>query len=370
MVDHYSVLGVAADASAQEIQSAYRRLQKDYHPDRYAHLAPEMRARAEQKSQIVNESYAVLSDPEKRNEHDHKMAEWDGPVSSDGIPIIVIGQASIERYLLMDDERYASAIADQERMANEIAGYDESVYEIVKEAVDEGVDTPRTRRAWRDVLARRHQYLAFREACWWDRIGGRDHITDDTPEGYAQLTEGNLESLRERQKGQLAAALLPLAQQRLLPAAKDAPDVPAQDVVALTLQTADRRFDEAAAQILQLAHEREEIAQHRLDAVEPVYHNCSQIRSELVIVRLLFGDTQTRPNAFRLSGGSVAQVAESALDLPEGVGLDTLDVDDDEQMQLLEQHGVGVISYRHAEGIDIQEELSALLTAYYEPLLD
>lgn len=65
--DYYQVLGVARDASQEEIKKAYRKLAMKYHPDRNPGDAE-----AEKKIKEVNEAYAVLGDEEKRRDHDSK----------------------------------------------------------------------------------------------------------------------------------------------------------------------------------------------------------------------------------------------------------------------------------------------------------
>lgn len=63
-VDHYAVLGVPRDASAEEIRSAYRKLARQHHPDVSA--APE----AAERFKEISQAYQILSDPEKRQRYD------------------------------------------------------------------------------------------------------------------------------------------------------------------------------------------------------------------------------------------------------------------------------------------------------------
>ena len=62
--DYYGILGVARDATAEDIKKAFRKLARKYHPD----VSREKDAEARMKE--VNEAYAVLSDPEKRAAYD------------------------------------------------------------------------------------------------------------------------------------------------------------------------------------------------------------------------------------------------------------------------------------------------------------
>jgi hypothetical protein len=62
---YYDVLQVERHASPEGVRAAYRRLAQKYHPDKMPGNANAVRAMA-----AINAAYDVLSDPERRAEHD------------------------------------------------------------------------------------------------------------------------------------------------------------------------------------------------------------------------------------------------------------------------------------------------------------
>jgi molecular chaperone DnaJ len=63
--DFYAVLGIPADASADEVKKAYRKLARKHHPD-----ANSGDQSAERRFKEIGEAYAVLSDAEQRQQYD------------------------------------------------------------------------------------------------------------------------------------------------------------------------------------------------------------------------------------------------------------------------------------------------------------
>jgi len=63
--DYYKILGVGRDADERDIKRAYRKLTKEFHPDKaVARGIP--KEEAEKKMASINEAYETLSDPELR----------------------------------------------------------------------------------------------------------------------------------------------------------------------------------------------------------------------------------------------------------------------------------------------------------------
>lgn len=71
---HYDNLKVARNAPQEVIRAAYKTLSQKHHPDRNGNSAESQRV-----MKILNESYAVLSDPEARRRHDVWIVEQESP---------------------------------------------------------------------------------------------------------------------------------------------------------------------------------------------------------------------------------------------------------------------------------------------------
>ena len=68
--DYYGTLGVDKGATAEEIQKAYRKLARKYHPD------INKSSEAENRFKEINEAHEVLKDPDKRAKYDRFGSAW------------------------------------------------------------------------------------------------------------------------------------------------------------------------------------------------------------------------------------------------------------------------------------------------------
>ena len=80
---YYKTLGVAENATADEIKKAYRALAMKWHPDRWATGTEEEKKKAEDEFKKVAEAYDTLGDETKKQQYDLGYGSNDGGFGSD-----------------------------------------------------------------------------------------------------------------------------------------------------------------------------------------------------------------------------------------------------------------------------------------------
>lgn len=70
-INYYTVLGVEENATDRQIQAAFRRAAFEHHPDRHNNDGT-----AQETTILLNEAYEVLSDPDRRAEHDRRLRRY------------------------------------------------------------------------------------------------------------------------------------------------------------------------------------------------------------------------------------------------------------------------------------------------------
>ncbi|MBN1571066.1 MAG: DnaJ domain-containing protein [Acidobacteria bacterium] len=99
----YDILSVAPEAGHDDIQAAYHKMAKQFHPDRFQskHYSDETRSKAEQVFTYINKAYMTLKDPVFRTDYDEKRLRKESKVEAE-LKARAGGQA--------DDEKTAEAI--------------------------------------------------------------------------------------------------------------------------------------------------------------------------------------------------------------------------------------------------------------------
>ena len=92
--DFYTVLGLPSNATKRQIRERFLELAREQHPDR---IQGEKKAQAELDFQAITEAFNVLSDPERRREHDLAMAGPGGSEMSEVNQAAQVAQVYLKR---------------------------------------------------------------------------------------------------------------------------------------------------------------------------------------------------------------------------------------------------------------------------------
>ncbi len=148
-INYYDVLGVSREASQSEIRNAYRSLAKERHPDHPGGSAEEF--------SLLQEANAVLSDPNRRRQHDEAL---DLAHAADQLAGLNFDFDSAEDELSAKRrERESSGPSLGERLRGRFGRKEEDPYEALRrEARDSGGGSGRRTRGRYEV----------REARWYE----------------------------------------------------------------------------------------------------------------------------------------------------------------------------------------------------------
>src|SRR5918993_3314077 len=141
-INYYEVLGVPREASQAEIRNAYRNLAKERHPDHPGGSAEEFSR--------LQEANAVLSDPNRRRQHDEAL---DLAHAADQLAGLNLDFGSVEDELSAKRrERESSGPSLGERLRDRFGRKEEDPYEeLRREARDTGRGSGRSTRGRYDV---------------------------------------------------------------------------------------------------------------------------------------------------------------------------------------------------------------------------
>ena len=371
MIDFYAFLGIERDADEDTIRSALRIKTKEYHTDRYQDLAPELKAQADQKMRVVNLARETLSDAEKRAEYDKQLAEWDGPISLDGHPIIDLSKPYFSATRLL-----SGAIEDpditqrREEMARQFSGYDFKTFSLLERLYRESSPPSQDlEAAYREALRKRDLYLAIQSKFMWEVLGCHNRPSD------TQLTTSHAVSTEEeltRAQSQIEADVenkIALVQGGALKVLGPVGEDVTQDIIDNPKQALacyqgliKERFEAGAGKIRQIAREREEVIGQRMKLLQYQYWP-EQNNFFPHLLACLRVKEQQLWMAFQLKGVNTVE-SDDSIDTE---SLATLTSCEEEAKGWVER-GYNILLVNLEENLSYLEQLKTLLSQHFERL--
>lgn len=295
LVDWYAVLGVPRDADTATINAAFRERAKLYHPDRYAHLAPEFQTTAEHRVKVFTEAHRILMDAVKRQEFDSTLASWTGSLSKDGTPIMTLGKKHPSALRLLEDPGN-ERMQQFDKQARMLSGYNESVFRIIEQQVDNAkargeIPSPELVEAYRAALHQKDTYLTVREEALAEVIGME--LPESRLLERGEVITASLETHRKEIPLKLASGLVALNEQgkiRLLgPGGTETK--PDADMLANLQHKALERFEHHAERLREASLERAKVIKKRLAQLNIRYTPPEQdIEPQLILILILGED--------------------------------------------------------------------------------
>lgn len=140
--DYYSVLGVPRDATTKQLKERFRALVRERHPDRF-HGAE--KADAEAAFQSITEAFNILTDPERRRQHDESLK---GPAKQDRHNPLDAAKLFVSRGLkALNDASYLDAAGNFNRAVEIDPNHVRAWFLLARTAMREERWLPKAREA-------------------------------------------------------------------------------------------------------------------------------------------------------------------------------------------------------------------------------
>jgi len=364
LIEYYALLGVERGASVEEIIKAYRTKQKQYHPDRFQGLAPELLGQAEDQSNLINEAYAVLGDEAKRREYDQKLADWKKPLSKRGEVIINLNESHFSFAALFENLGADPEAREQEAetLALQFSGFEKATFEFFRKQAESSTGIPpELKVAYLEQLERRDLYLSLREGFLWDSMGQCNHAPLPSLEYREQMQE-DLGAIKHQALQNIVQQVLLLAagERVLLPAPEGlGENVDASKVLAHYTARLDEHFERQTALLEPLAAEREQILEARFKTgAEIIYHPDTVVYTAKLVVKMKKDDGSSVWVVFEFKGNRIVG------DKPDGLE----ELDNPEVAKDWMSRGYTILSFRAIQGVDFRNQLERVLNMHAEKI--
>jgi curved DNA-binding protein CbpA len=369
IVNLYAVAGAEQGATEPEIKTALNDRAKEYHPDRLQGLAPEFQEKGERIAKLLNRARGILLDTDKRTAYDEILTTWDGPVSTDGTPVVSIARLQEVQLQGKTPEEVEAMFAEQVEQIAGMTGYRPSRLSFLEKMVEQADDdvADELRDEYEDALLQKDRALAIEEAERSRALGLPDIQEQNYTAalGYGEETAAKLTEARAKKEANLQ--LLALggvgAKLALLTGEVTEPSASLVTESPMSLEL-PAYYGQQAARVQQIANERDAITDKRLENLVPIYPE-AELQAELK-GSLIIGVATSKGHYWL---GAKLNIEQDSADFQQ-VG--------DEVKALLNQgdyaaviaRGHGVVLVKPMEHIDIQDLLGVAIGKYtdkYKP---
>lgn len=369
IIDLYQVANVEPDAEAEAIKRALIERIKEYHPDRLRGLAPEFRSKGERLVPLLNRAKVILLDTDKRTEYDGIMAEWDGPVSKDGTPIVQIGDAIRHDAANKTPEELELAIGEQHEAATTIFKHDPAQQNMLATLFESatGDMKEQLRDALDAALLAEDQVLATTQDTRAQLLGMPENSLLMIGEDHTEKVALAIEAVRATQTEEYKRRALGGVSTRLALLAGSTPEEQSSSDIVPIRAIGDyglpAYYDEQAKQLAEAAEQRQSIVEKRLELFEPRYP-IAELQTEAHPNFVVGVATEKSPEDYKWIGFhfDVDTVALNNIGLPDEI-MAALDAS---QYEAVYKSGINILTFTSKEQIDLRTMLDVAYNKHLE----
>lgn len=273
IVDFYALAGIEPEAVETDIRTALNQQVKQYHPDRLEGLAPEIKEKGERIAKLLNRARGILLDSDSRTEYDNILSEWDGPISTDGTPVITIErayEAEMEWKTPAEVEAHFIELTEQ---INTLTNYNPHRLAFLETLIADGEPSDELRAEYEDALLQKDRALALEEAERSKLLGLPDMDSERYAAtlNYGEEIEDKIDTARTEKLAEIERRSIGGVATRLALLSGDTENEKVIVPQSLPVVKLPLYFEEQAARVLEIAKSRAELVDKRLLNWVPEY---------------------------------------------------------------------------------------------------
>lgn len=369
IVDLYQVAHVDPTAEPDEIKRALNDRLKEYHPDRLQGLAPEFRSKAERLVPLLNRAKVILLDTDKRTEYDEILNDWEGSISKDGTPVIILGDAIRYDAAQKTPEELEATIGEQGAAALAIFKHDPAQQQMLTTLFETatGDMKEQLRDALDKALLAEDQVLATTQDTRAQLLGMPSNSLLSIGENHTEQVALAIEAARAAQTEEYKRRALGGVSTRLalLASSSDETEPASTEVVpqSVTDYGLPAYYEEQAKRLAEVAEQRQAIVEKRLELFEPKYP-IAELQTEAHPTFVVGMATENDPENYRWIGFhfDASAVSLDNISLPDEVKV-ALDAGEYEAVY---QAGLNILTFTTKEQIDLRTMLDVAYNKHLE----